>query len=101
MRFIGFLTLLLSLLSGAIATLNADPLTHSNPMTDCLNNHIFPQLGSDAQPEEIVNHAFLLCKPFVDSWLVSYPDPCRQQLDRALRQFYLDRLSAARNRSDR
>ena len=98
MRFIRSLTFLLSMVTGVIATANADPLTQSNPMTDCLNNHILPRLGSNTQPEEIVNHAFLLCKPFVESWLSSYPDPRRQQLDRALRQFYLDRLNAALNR---
>ncbi|MGD8161994.1 hypothetical protein [Pantoea sp. FN0307] len=101
MWFIARGALLFSLLVNVMPATLANPLTHVNPMTDCLNGHILPQMGSNEAPEAIVNHAFLLCKPFVDSWLASYPDARRQQLDQALRQFYLDRLNAALNRSVR
>lgn len=83
------------LLSGMIPTLHADPLTQSNPMTDCLNNHILPQMGTNAAPAEVVNQAFLICRPFVDGWLAARPVSRRQPLEHALRQFYLDRLNAA------
>ena len=89
------LPLLASLLFGLAFPLYADPLTQSNPMTDCLNSHILPQMGSNATPESVVNQAFLLCKPFTDGWLSAYPPPRRQQLEHALRRFYLDRLNAA------
>lgn len=89
----------LPLLSGLLFTLAlplyASPLTQSNPMTDCLNSHILSQYGSDAAPDTVVNQAFLLCRPFTESWLKGYPPARRQQLERALRQFYLDRLNAA------
>ncbi|ARJ42891.1 hypothetical protein B1H58_13225 [Pantoea alhagi] len=97
MPFIARGALLLSLLVNVIPATVANPLKHVNPMTDCLNGHILPQMGSNEAPEAIVNHAFLLCKPFIDSWLASYPDARRQQLGQALRQFYLDRLYAALN----
>lgn len=101
MRFIGLLSLLLSLLMSVSAPTYADPLTQSNPLTDCLNNYILPQMGSNAAPEEIVDRAFLLCRPYVDSWLAAASDSRRPQLERALRQFYLDRLNAALYRSTR
>ncbi|MDR7345509.1 hypothetical protein J2X14_003956 [Pantoea alhagi] len=98
MRFFCALALLLALVTGEMSAACANPLTHANPMTNCLNDHILPQMGSNSAPEAIVNRAFLLCKPLVDSWLASYKEPQRQQLTHALRQFYLDRLNVALNR---
>lgn len=92
------LVLLLALVTGEMSAAWANPLTHANPMTDCLNDNILPQMGSNNAPEAIVNRAFLLCKPLVDSWLAGYKEPRRQQLAHALRQFYLDRLNIALNR---
>lgn len=99
MRFIFAKLLLSSLLVAFSSGLNADPLTQSNPMTDCLNGYILPQMGSNNAPDEIVNQAFLLCQPFIVRWLETYPTARRQQLDQALRQFYLNRLNTALNRS--
>lgn len=98
MRFFCALPLLFALATGEMSAACANPLRHANPMTDCLNDNILPQMGSDRAPEAIVNRAFLLCKPLVNSWLASYQEPQRQQLDHALRQFYLERLNAALNR---
>lgn len=74
--------------------LHASPLDQANPMTDCLNDKILPQLGSPLAAEEIVNPAFILCKPLIDRWLAAYPQPeKRQQLYRDLRQYYIALLN--------
>jgi hypothetical protein len=86
---------LFSLMLGMIPALHADPLTQSNPVTNCLNNHILPQMGSTAAPVAVVNQAFLACRPFVDGWLAAMPASRHQPLKDALRQFYIDRLNAA------
>ena len=99
MRFSCHSILLAGLLAGVMPMLYADPLTRSNPLTDCLNGQIVPQMGSNEAPEAIVNQAFLLCRPFINDWLTTYPVGRRAPLERALRQFYLDRLNAALNRS--
>lgn len=99
MHFFWQKRLLVSLLFVFLSPLHADPLSQSNPMADCLNQYILPKMGSNDAPAEIVNQAFLLCQPFIAPWLASYPPIRRQPLERALRQFYLDRLNAALVRS--
>lgn len=87
-RLIAMLTLIISLSSVA------SPLDQSNPMTDCLNDQILPQLNSALPPEQIVNPAFIQCKPLIDGWLAGYPQgEKRQQLYRYLYQFYISLLS--------
>ncbi|PKH24484.1 hypothetical protein CIG19_08610 [Enterobacterales bacterium CwR94] len=80
--------LLIDLSSGV----HASPLRISNPLTNCLNDHIVPQAGRNLPPAEIINNAFGRCYNLMEDWLSRYSPARRQQLRQALFDYYIDWL---------
>ncbi|PZL95120.1 hypothetical protein CKF43_09335 [Pantoea graminicola] len=90
------------LLAGALlsAAATAGDRSFETPEVRCLNDHTIPFIKSEVPPKEIVDKAYVVCKPELDEWKRSQehlPDEMKQRMRKELYDFFLRMIGKRRN----
>lgn len=81
-------------------TVVAEDRSFETPEVKCLNDHTIPLIKSEIPPKEIVDKAYLTCRPELDEWkksLESLPDETKQHMRKELYDFYIRMIEKRRN----
>lgn len=78
----------------------ADDRSFETPEVKCLYEHTIPFIKSEVPPKEIVDEAYVTCKPELDEWKKSQeplPDEMKQHMRKELYDFYIRMIGKRRN----
>jgi hypothetical protein len=90
------------LLAGAMLSTaaTADDRSYETPEVRCLNDQTIPFIKSKVPPKEVVDKAYVVCKPELDEWKrsqESLPDEMKQRMRKELYDFYIRMIEIRRN----
>jgi len=90
------------LLAGVLlsAAVLADERSYEAPEVRCLNDHTIPFIKSEVPPKEVVDKAYVVCKPELDEWKrsqESLPDEMKQRMHKELYDFFIRMIEIRRN----
>lgn len=81
-------------------TVVAEDVSFVTPEVKCLNDHTIPFIKSEIPSKEIVDKAYVLCRPELDEWkksLEPLPDEMKQHMRKELYDFYIRMIEKRRN----